>query len=117
MDWSAEVLVADAGSRDETAQVADAAGCNFIMRRPARSGRRLNRRSRAARAPWLLFLHPGIVLEPSWVADVTAFMQETRAEARAATFRRGTGSGPALREHLAHRHGRHRRSPVPRRAF
>ncbi len=91
-----EVLVADAGSRDETAQVADAAGCNFITV-TGPPGRRLLAASRAARAPWLLFLHPGIGLEPSWVADVTAFMQETRAEARAATFRRGTGSGPALR--------------------
>jgi glycosyltransferase involved in cell wall biosynthesis len=91
-----EVLVADAGSRDETAEVADAAGCNFITV-TGPPGRRLLAASRAARAPWLLFLHPGIGLEASWVADVTAFMQETRAEARAATFRRGTGTEPALR--------------------
>src|SRR5271170_3213919 len=53
-----EVLIADAGSQDETAAVADIAGCNLIVVEGS-LGRRLKAAAGKARAPWLMFLPPG----------------------------------------------------------
>ena len=50
-----EVIVADAGSRDATAAIADGAGCRVSAER---RGARLKAGAAAARAPWLLFLRP-----------------------------------------------------------
>jgi glycosyltransferase involved in cell wall biosynthesis len=68
-----EVILADAGSRDETEKVADIAGCRFITL-PGPLDARLNAAAREARGPWLLFLTPGAVLDPDWVADVERFL-------------------------------------------
>jgi glycosyltransferase involved in cell wall biosynthesis len=92
-----EVLVADAGSQDETAAVADVAGCNFLlMEGPL--GRRLKTAAVAARAPWLLFLRPGIVLDGPWTSEVGRFVQHPVRDLQAAVFRRGRASPSALRE-------------------
>ena len=32
-------------------------------------------RARAARSPWLMFLHAGTVLDANWIEDVRQFMQ------------------------------------------
>lgn len=82
-----EVVVADGGSRDETAEVADIAGCNFL-RLEGPLGHRLKVAAEAARAPWLLFLRPGIVLDTSWVAEVRGFVERPPSVDRAAVFRR-----------------------------
>jgi hypothetical protein len=66
--------VADGGSRDATAEVADVAGCRF-MRSAAPVGARLKEAAQLARAPWLLFLRPGTVPEPGWLEAIEAFMQ------------------------------------------
>jgi hypothetical protein len=63
-----EVIVADAGSRDATAAIADGAGCRVLVSTQAR-GARLKAAADAARAPWLLFLRPGLVLDATWVDD------------------------------------------------
>ena len=76
-----EVVVADAGSRDDTLKVADAAGCTLIEG-PADLGARLKRAAAAARAQWLLFLRPDVVLEDGWAGAAEAFI--------AAAERRGT---------------------------
>ena len=80
----AEVIVADAGSRDGTAEVADVAGCRFIAS-PAPLGARLREAAVAARTPWLMFLRPGCVPAPGWVTDAEQFI-ETGAQDRAAIF-------------------------------
>lgn len=84
-----EVIVADGGSRDDTDVVADAAGCNFLLAEE-RLGRRLKRAADKARAPWLLFLRPGTVLEGAWIGEARRFIErgETNAGAAAAAFRR-----------------------------
>ena len=61
-----EVIVADAGSRDATAEVADIAGCRF-MTSSEPLGTRLKAAAAATRAPWLMFLRAGCVPEPGWV--------------------------------------------------
>jgi glycosyltransferase involved in cell wall biosynthesis len=83
-----EVIVADAGSRDETAKVADIAGCKLVTS-AAPAGARLKAAASSARGPWLLFLRPGAVPEPSWIDEVGRFMSKTAdARAQAAVFRR-----------------------------
>jgi len=95
-----EVIVADGGSRDGTPTVADVAGCNFtIMEGPL--GRRLRTAATTARAPWLLFLRPGTVLDATWTGEVRRFIERRPPAGRAAVFRRGRGAQPALREMLS----------------
>src|SRR5436190_4223629 len=70
-----EVIVADADSSDATAQIADAAGCRvMVSREPA--GRRLNACADSARAPWLLFVQPGVALASPWVEETRRFIEE-----------------------------------------
>lgn len=95
-----EVLVADAGSSDETAAIADVAGCNFLVI-AGPLGLRLKTAAAAARAPWLLFLRPGTVLDQAWVVDVRRFVEDSAVEPRTAVFRRGAPAQPALREALS----------------
>src|SRR5262245_7963590 len=100
-----EVLIADAGSRDATAEVADAAGCVLLVSAAPR-GARLKAAAAKARAPWLLFLQPGIVPDLTWIDETRRFMAEAELEgrtgSRAAVFRPGLGtSRPLLVEALA----------------
>jgi hypothetical protein len=92
-----EVLVADAGSQDETAAVADIAGCNFvIVEGPL--GRRLKAAAAAARAPWLMFLQPSTILDAPWTGEVERFVQQPARYGQAAVFRRGGPSQSTLHE-------------------
>src|SRR5262245_65921076 len=63
-----EVIVADAGSRDATAAIADGAGCRVLTSAQTR-GARLKAAAASARAPWLLFLAHGTVPEATWIDD------------------------------------------------
>lgn len=98
-----EVVVADAGSRDETAAVADLAGCRFISScEPL--GARLKAAAKVTRAPWLMFLRAGVVPEPGWIAAAEHFMQAAERlddAGRAAVFRQPRGADPGLAEVLA----------------
>jgi hypothetical protein len=92
-----EVLIADGGSRDQTAAVAEVAGCNFVtVIGPL--GRRLKAAATAARAPWVLFLRPASVLDNSWSDEVRGFVQQLTPDDRAAVFRRHAAAQSALRE-------------------
>jgi hypothetical protein len=95
-----EVLIADAGSRDDTAAVADVAGCAYLSLDGPLGGQ-LKRAAAAARAPWLLFLKPGTVLDSSWTNEARHFIEQCEPDASAAMFRRGTHGQPALREALS----------------
>jgi hypothetical protein len=95
-----EVLVADGGSQDDTAVVADIAGCEFLaLGEPL--GRRLAAAAASARAPWLMFLQPGTVLYAPWTDDVTRFVEQPAPRDIAAVFRRSAGPRTALREALS----------------
>jgi hypothetical protein len=83
-----EVIVADGGSRDGTAVVADVAGCNFLVAEGP-LGARLKKAAAAARAPWLLLLRPGTIPDPAWIADVRRFIEQSAGQPGAAVFRRG----------------------------
>jgi hypothetical protein len=95
-----EVLIADGGSRDDTATVAEHAGCNFVVM-DAPLGQRLNAAVGKARAPWLLFLQPGTVLDSSWIGDTQRFAEMTPPDRQAAVFRRGAAVRAGLRDTLS----------------
>jgi glycosyltransferase involved in cell wall biosynthesis len=81
-----EVIVADGGSRDETLEIADAAGCTLISGEANRS--RLFRLGAArAKGKWLLFLHQGAALAPGWTDEAQNFFTMPDARRRAAAFR------------------------------
>jgi glycosyltransferase involved in cell wall biosynthesis len=85
-----EVIVADAGSSDATAMIADAAGCRIDVTH-APLGERLRQAAARARAAWLLFLRPGAVPDSTWTDEARRFIEQTerggREGARAAAFR------------------------------
>jgi glycosyltransferase involved in cell wall biosynthesis len=84
-----EVIVADAGSRDATEEVADVAGCRF-MTSTEPLGARLKAAAASTRTPWLLFLRAGCVPEPGWIPAANRFIEATDLlddAARAAVFR------------------------------
>ncbi len=80
-----EVIVADGGSSDDTAAIADAAGCTLTVGARGR-GEQLIAGARLARAPWLLFLHADTVLGPDWVEEVRRFIARPDSDERAAAF-------------------------------
>ena len=88
-----EVIVADGGSRDGSATIAEGAGCRVLISGGAR-GARLKAAADIARAPWLMFLRPGTVPDATWIDDVRRFVEEAelrgRAASSAAVFRAGS---------------------------
>jgi glycosyltransferase involved in cell wall biosynthesis len=87
-----EVLVIDGGSRDGTTIVADAAGCDIIESRGEREND-LRRAAERAKADWLLFLSPHVVMEAGWQAEAVDYigrvMEAGRGNSCAAVFRLG----------------------------
>lgn len=100
----AEVVVADGGSRDATAEVADIAGCRFTSSSEA-LGIRLKAAAATVRSPWVMFLRAGTVPQPGWIDAAEHFMQAAEpAGSRAGVFRiPGPTSGlrPGFAEFLA----------------
>jgi glycosyltransferase involved in cell wall biosynthesis len=80
-----EVIVADGGSRDQTEEVADIAGCRFVASSDP-PGARLKAAALGARGDWLMFLIPGAVPGTTWIDETMAFVERTGAEPRAAVF-------------------------------
>lgn len=83
-----EVIIADGGSSDETARIADAVGATFVAARKGR-GPQLAEGARVAKGEWLLFLHADTVLEHDWHREAERFIEETARSGRdqAAAFR------------------------------
>jgi len=86
-----EVIIADAGSRDGTAQIAEGAGCRLLTA-PGPRGARLKAAADMARAPWLLFLAPGVVPDATWVDECRRFIEQAEltgaGAGQAAVFRK-----------------------------
>lgn len=85
----AEVVIADAGSSDATAEVADIAGCRFLSSN-APLGARLKAAAATTKTPWLLFLRAGLVPQPGWIPAADHFIQTASlsdSPAQAAVFR------------------------------
>lgn len=81
-----EVIVSDGGSKDETQEVADAAGCTLIDG-PAGRAKQLLAGVARAKGKWLLILHPETALARGWTDEVQLFLRFSEARKRAATFK------------------------------
>lgn len=90
----AEVVVADAGSRDATADVADIAGCRFTSSNEA-LGIRLKAAAATVRSPWVMFLRAGAVPQPGWIEAADHFIQTTGLQGDAGPAAIFRLSGPA----------------------
>jgi hypothetical protein len=86
-----EVILADAGSKDQTAEIGDIAGCEVLIL-PGPLGARLRNAASAARGDWLMFLRPGIVLDPAWMGEALRFVQTAHGNGAAAIFHRPPAS-------------------------
>jgi rSAM/selenodomain-associated transferase 2 len=69
-----EVIIADGGSNDATAEIADVAGAHFVRGASGR-GSQLAAGADAARSKWLLFLHADTVLQTGWESEAAKFME------------------------------------------
>jgi rSAM/selenodomain-associated transferase 2 len=84
-----EVIIVDAGSKDHTCEIADAAGAEVLSSSPSRGGQLIVGAARAKHS-WLLFLHADTVLDAGWEREVTHFMERVdagRTKPAAAAFR------------------------------
>ena len=90
-----EVIIADGGSADAIAEVAEAAGARLVTA-PRGRGAQLAAGARAARGSWLLFLHADTVLAPGWGAAVLAHVR-TRPERAGYFALRFDTQGPMAR--------------------
>src|ERR1700724_2585873 len=70
-----EVIVADRGSRDQTAEVAAIAGCRLLVA-PSPLAARLRAAAAVARAARLMFLRPGIAPDLTWIPEVMRFVEQ-----------------------------------------
>lgn len=100
-----EAIIADGGSTDGTEAVADIAGCRFY-KGPADTGTRLAAAAVASKAPWLMFVRPGVVLDEGWIREVRSFLDQVarrgEADRRAAAFALGIDDyGLAAKARLA----------------
>lgn len=73
-DGQTEVIVADGGSTDRTAEIAKSLGARVIVSRTGRAGR-LNAAAETAGGSILLFLRPGIQLPPGYASLAREVMQ------------------------------------------
>ncbi len=83
-----EVIIADGGSNDETARIAEATGAKFVCTVKGR-GPQLAKGASVAKGDWLLFLHADTVLEHDWHLEAARFIEEMErgSRPRAAAFR------------------------------
>jgi len=84
-----QVVIADGGSTDKTAAIADDAGADFLVVKAGR-GQQIIAGVAKARNDWLLILHADTVLEEGWQAEASEFMSMVDSGQRktgAAAFR------------------------------
>jgi len=80
-----EVIVADGGSVDATAAIAESAGARVVVTACGR-GSQMRAGAAAAAGEYLMFLHADCRLAPGWASAVTLFMAAPGASERAGYF-------------------------------
>src|ERR1700721_1529550 len=96
-----EVLLVDRAGTGVIERVADVAGCRFLRFEGSQAAA-LAAGARQARAPWLMFLHAGAVLDAGWIDETAQFIQRVSDSdrPRAGIFRyaRSPYAEPRLRD-------------------
>src|ERR1700694_230007 len=77
----AEVLLIDRSGTNVIERVADVAGCRFLPFEGSHAAA-LAAGARQARAPWLMFLHAGAVLDSGWIEETAQFIQGVSSSGR-----------------------------------
>ena len=85
-DVQVEIIVADGGSADATAEIAKTHGARVISVERGR-GRQLDGGASVAIGTWLLFLHADTILSPTWPQIVSEFIHSPTNGTRVAAFR------------------------------
>jgi rSAM/selenodomain-associated transferase 2 len=80
-----EVIVADAGSEDETLAIAEAAGCAIVKAERGRA-KQLRAGVAVSKGKWLLFLDADTVLAPGWVEETGRFLAAPQSRKKAAVY-------------------------------
>ena len=83
-----EVILADGGSTDPIAAIAEESGA-MLLQAPRGRGQQLAAGADAARGDWLLFLHADTALSPDWHVAVRRFIEDSANSGRAGYFRFG----------------------------
>jgi len=98
-----EVVLVDRAGTGVIERVADVAGCRYLAFEGSYAAA-LAAGARQARAPWLMFLHAGAVLENGWIDETTQFIERVSSSGRprAGIFRyaRSPYAEPGLRDGL-----------------
>jgi hypothetical protein len=83
-----EVLLVDRAGSGVIERVADVAGCRFLAFEGSHAAA-LAAGARQARAPWLMFLHAGAVLDSGWIEETAQFIERVSSSdhPRAGIFR------------------------------
>ncbi len=81
-----EVIVADAGSEDDTLAIAEAAGCTIVRADRGRA-RQFRAGADIAKGKWLLFLHADTELSSGWAEETARFINAPQSRKRAAVFK------------------------------
>ena len=84
-----EVIIVDGGSTDRTLRIAEQSGAQILLAERGR-GKQLRAGAKAARFPWLLFIHADTVLEPGWEREISGLIEKVDSGSRpqtAAAFR------------------------------
>ena len=76
-----EVLLVDRSETGVIERVADVAGCRYLTFEGTRAAA-MAAGARQARGPWLMFLHPGAVLDSGWIEETTQFIQRVANSGR-----------------------------------
>src|SRR3954454_8370943 len=76
-----EVLLVDRAGNGVIERVADVAGCRFLAFEGTRAAA-LAAGARQARSPWLMFLHPGAVLDAGWIEGSSQFIERVSISGR-----------------------------------
>jgi hypothetical protein len=81
-----DVLLLDTTGSDAIKHIADVAGCAVLVHPAAgdggETGNGLLRAAQQTRAPWLLFLHAGAMLQQGWIEEITQFIESSVGESR-----------------------------------
>ena len=81
-----EIIIVDAGSEDETLEIARSASCTILKAERHRANQ-LRAGADAAKSKWLLFLQADTALATGWVEETERFINAPQSRKKAAVYK------------------------------